>query len=186
MVYGGKKEEAAENIGLFSDMMRKVLEISGKQEISLQDEMDTLKIYLEMERLRMNDLSFSFSISPDVDLAGTKVPSMIIQPLVENAVKHGLYHKKSDKKLEIRVEKNGASDGVIIWVDDNGIGRKASEEINKRRNKPASFSGHAIHSRIGLLSNLYRKKIILNITDKTDEKGLPAGTLVKLEIPKID
>ena len=107
---------------------------------------------------------------------------MIVQPYVENAVKHGLLHKKGNKKLSIEFARlNGL---LCITVDDNGIGRQRSEELKRAKGeKHISFSTQANSKRIELLNKDRNKGIAVNFIDKRDTVGEAAGTTVVISIP---
>lgn len=184
LVYAGQKEEAAENIGLFSDMMRKVLDISSKQYISLNNEIEMLQLYLEVEKLRMPDLEYTVEVDKSIDLFKTQIPSMIIQPYVENSIKHGLYHKKGEKKLLVSIQKKENKE-LIISITDNGIGRSKAAEINKKRKKYESFSTNAIDSRIQLFNDLGEASIKIEVIDLYDN-NIPFGTKIKINILTVD
>ena len=110
---------------------------------------------------------------------------MLLQPFVENAVKHGLLHKKDNKKVIIRFEM--IADCLEITIDDNGIGRKKSAELNQIKNKNhQSFATAAIQNRIDLLNRNNPRKIAVTYEDKIGENAQPKGTLVKITIPKND
>ncbi len=180
LIYGGKKEEASEYIGLFSDMMRKVLEVSSKQYILLHHEIEMLKTYLEVEKLRMKDLEYLIELENNLDLLKIQIPSMIIQPFVENAIKHGLYHKLGSKILKIFIYQK-TEKTLFIEVIDNGIGRKNAEKINSKRQNHKSFSTQAIYSRIELFNELSDAQIHLKIIDLYDNEQ-PSGTKVLITI----
>jgi LytS/YehU family sensor histidine kinase len=106
----------------------------------------------------------------------------MLQPFVENAVKHGLMHKAGEKKVELVFEKE--AHGIRVVIDDNGIGRMHSMEINQRsHNKPFSFATEALNERMDLFNRLYPQKIFCRIVDKMDERQHPQGTRVELLIP---
>jgi LytS/YehU family sensor histidine kinase len=108
---------------------------------------------------------------------------MLIQPYVENAIKHGLLHKESDRKLFILFEE--ITNHLVITIDDNGIGRKRSEELNKiKNNKYQSFSTQANEKRLEILNHT-NDKIAVKIIDKNDTNGQSKGTKVILTIPII-
>lgn len=183
LVYGNRKTEAGALLGNFSDLMRKTLQASDKQLLPLKDEIENIRLYLELEKARYEE-GFSYELSYDdiEDLSSTYVPSLMLQPFVENAVKHGLLHKQGDKKVSIRFEKQ--PDGLQVTIDDNGIGRAQSMEINRRRhNKPFSFATVALNERMELFNRLYKEKIRCRIIDKFDSRQLPSGTRVELFIP---
>lgn len=163
-------------LGKFSELTRRVLEASGKEFISLQQETDMLSLYLDLEKLRFgNDFTYRLIIDAKIDMDEVHVPSMIIQPFVENALKHGLLHKEASKMLTVDF---GVQENVLICViDDNGIGRKASAEINARRKRHTSFAGEATAERLRLLNELHGMRIDLTVIDKEQ------GTRVSIKIP---
>lgn len=166
----------------FGTLMRKVLNASGSEMILLTEEADILTLYLNLEKLRFGEqFTFSLHISDDVDTEMTRIPSMVIQPFVENALKHGLLHKHGDKLLRIRFERNG--NNLVCTITDNGVGRKKAGEIKARaRISHQSFATEATRKRLELLNNARKHKILLHITD-LEENGQPSGTRVVLEIP---
>ncbi len=182
LIYSKKINEAGDYVSKFSDHLRQVLDQSSKQEISISDEIESLKLYLELEKLRFGE-DFSFSIEKRSDIEDlTMIPSMIIQPFVENAIKHGLMHINGLKKLEIIFEKNDQHQ-LLILIIDNGIGWKAANELNaKRKDKPTSFALSAIENRLGLLSNYYHEPITFKHEDIVKEQKV-AGTKITLVIP---
>jgi len=183
LVYGNRKTEAGALLGNFSDLMRKILQSSDKQLLSLEDEIENLRLYLELEKARFDE-GFTYKIEMDTieDPSAIYIPSLLLQPFAENAVKHGLLHKKGIKILEIKFKKT--KDAIIVTIDDNGIGRLRSIEINQRaKNKPAGFATIALNERMELFNRLYKRKITCEITDKMDEKQHPTGTSIRLIIP---
>lgn len=183
LVYGNRKTEAGELLGNFSDLMRKTLQASDKQLLSLKDEIDNLRLYLELEKARFDEgFYYEISLVNLTDISSIYIPSLMLQPFAENAVKHGLMHKQGPKQVLIRFEKE--PEGLKVVIDDNGIGRVHSMEINKRsKNKPFSFATVALNERMNLFNSLYKQKITCRIIDKVDEKQQPAGTRIELLIP---
>lgn len=166
-------------LGKFSELTRKVLEVSGVEFVSLQQEVDMLSLYLELEKLRFGDeLKYTLTVSDTIKADEQKLPGMIIQPFVENALKHGLLHKTGEKQLLISFSQNVTS--LVCVIDDNGIGRKASAEINARKKKHKSFATNATAERLHLLNEYYGLKIDWHITDKL------AGTSVEIILPYIN
>ncbi len=163
-------------LGKFSELTRAVLDASGEEFVSLQKEIDMLSLYLDLEKLRFgNEFTYTLKTENINDADEVQLPSMIIQPFVENALKHGLLHKQGEKKLHLDFKI--AHHKLICTVDDNGIGRKASGEINARKKKHKSFATQATAERLRLLNEYYKLNINLVITDKQD------GTKVIIEIP---
>lgn len=138
----------------FSQLMRKVLEASESDEISLADEINFLTLYLDLEKLRFGE-EFSYDIicDPSIHSSYRNLPSMLLQPFVENGIKHGLLHKKGAKKMTIEIVPIG-SNAMRYIIRDNGVGRKKAAEINQRRQtNHNSFATRATEQRIELLNN---------------------------------
>lgn len=165
-------------LGRFSQLMRKILDASGKEFITIKEECSILNLYLELEKLRFGE-EFNYEINVDstIDDEETMIPPLILQPYVENAMKHGLLHKKGEKELKIRFSK---SDHLICIIEDNGIGRKRSDEIKQRHHH--SFASDATEKRLELLKNYTRQDFSIEITDLYDN-GAAAGTLVTIHFP---
>jgi two-component sensor histidine kinase len=182
LIYSNKINEAATYISMFSDHLRQTLKLSEKENITVNEEIKSLTTYLELEKLRFGD-EFQYQIVKNPEVSDSlEIPGMIIQPFVENAMKHGLLNKKGEKRLIIRFVQN-QKEWIEIFIQDNGIGREQSRVINeKRKDKPASFATKAIDNRIDLLNKNLKEKISLEITD-ISEKGLVTGTLVHIKIP---
>lgn len=169
----------ASNIYLshFASLMRKTLEISSEQFISLEEEIEILELYLGLEKLRFGD-DFKYNIDSQAsENSNHRIPTMLIQPYVENAIKHGLLHKKGDKQLMISFAN---VDGQLVCeVRDNGVGRLKSKEINERKPfEHESFSSKANESRIDLINQTLSQKIKFEITDLF-EGDIPSGTVVR-------
>lgn len=158
----------------FSLLMRQILDFSEEETVLLSEETEMLKNYLELEKLRFgSDFTFSLNIAENIDISRTYIPSLIVQPYVENAVKHGLLHKKGFKKLDITF--HSVNEFLEIRIEDNGIGRKRSAEIKQRSGiLHKSFSGNAVQKRLALLNNNNKQKIeviISNINEKEEDTG---------------
>ncbi len=167
-------------ISKFSNLMRKVLNASDQPSISLQEEIDILSLYLDLEKLRFGDeFTFELKLDETIDPYEVNLPSMILQPFVENAIKHGLLHKKGEKKLRIHFS---AKESLVCEITDNGIGRKHAEEIKVRQNRNASFATGATEKRIELLNNVDQLKYKLEIIDLYED-GEASGTTVRIILP---
>ncbi|MDP1842828.1 MAG: histidine kinase, partial [Sediminibacterium sp.] len=183
LLYDNRKTEAGTLLGNFSDLMRKTLKASDSQLQTLHEEVENLHLYLELEKARF-DKDFSYDIQTNLkdDAASIYIPSLMLQPFVENAVKHGLMHKHGHKELFILFDQ--IEDGLKVVIEDNGIGRKQSAIINSRnKSKPTSFATKAIAERIQLFNRLYKQQISYNIIDKIDNANMPTGTLITMIIP---
>lgn len=182
LIYSNQKSKASDYLGKFSDLMRKILDTSDKNEVTIEKEFETIALYISLEKARFDDdFEYNIMFPENVDLSNYIIPSMIIQPFVENAIKHGLMHKPGIKKLEIKVEL--LEDVFCFTIDDNGIGRKASEIINQKIKKHISFAIKAIENRVELINKIADITIDIEVIDKKSIEGEPLGTRIKIYIP---
>lgn len=167
----------------FSTLMRKILDASEQNEIKLAEEKETLELYLELEKLRFgNDFSYTLYVEPEIDAEDIYIPSMIIQPFVENAIKHGLLHKKGKKRLSVIFRTEGY--GLLCEITDNGIGQMKAAEIKKRGPiQHKSFASSATKKRLELINTTRSEPITLSIIDLFNDSGEALGTQVKIHIP---
>jgi sensor histidine kinase YesM/ligand-binding sensor domain-containing protein len=182
-IYTNDKENAGQYLGKFSELTRMILDMSNRDSVSLNDEIKALHLYLELEALRFEDkLLYTFDIDDNISLETVHIPSMLIQPYVENAIKHGLLHQRGQWLLTITFIKQDAI--ILVVVDDNGVGRKRSAELNKNKMKQhQSFASKANQTRLEILNKGLIQNISLNILDKTDAYGNALGTKVTMAIP---
>ncbi|MFK7748013.1 MAG: histidine kinase [Kordia sp.] len=181
-----KKNLASDYLGKFADLIRTYLNHSNKGEISLRDEINCLKMYLELEELRFEDkLVYSVDIDESINTKTLMIPTMLIQPYVENALKHGLLHRKENRVLTIVLKKSDTKNTIICEVTDNGVGRAKALELNQRKNKTQKpFSAKVIEDRLVLLNYGREKHIGISIEDLYDNKiNASAGTKVIITIP---
>jgi signal transduction histidine kinase len=181
-IFGDDKRNAINYLGKFSKLTRLILEMSEKELVALGEEVQVSTLYLELEKSRFgDDFQFQIQVGPGLSLEMVALPSMIIQPFVENAVKHGLLHQTGSKELRVSFFAEG--DTLVIEIDDNGIGRKRSEELNRiRMERHRSFAVTASQKRIDLL-NTGHNRIGVVYTDKMDAQGRACGTTVKVSLP---
>jgi ligand-binding sensor domain-containing protein len=162
----------------FSTLMRQILAFSEEESVLLSEEIEMLNNYLELEKLRFgDDFMFEFNIDKELKINHINIPSLVLQPFVENAIKHGLLHKKGLKLLKIEFVKK--QNHLHIYIEDNGVGRRHSQQIKVRNNHlHKSFSSNAVQMRIDLLNTIGNQKIDIEIIDI--EKNDVTGTKVHL------
>lgn len=171
-------------LGKFADLMRMTLDISSRQEVSLEEEIKLLNLYLELEALRFEEkFTYAISIEHNVQQSSIYLPPMLIQPYIENAIKHGLLHIKNNRILQVKFAMK--SEGLLLaTIEDNGIGRKRSFEMKKfRQPMHKSFATGATQKRLELLNYKRPNEIVVKYTDMTDGNGFASGTRVELSIP---
>ncbi|MCF6171278.1 MAG: tetratricopeptide repeat protein [Bacteroidales bacterium] len=167
----------------FGQLLRNVLDNSRKSLIDLKNELDTLRLYIEMEKLKAKD-GFDYEILADkeLDMESILIPPLIIQPFVENAIKHGLSQKKEKGKLLVEVKK--VKQHLKITIKDDGIGRKKSAEMQQSTKKQQkSFGMELSGERLENLEKVRGEKAWMQIIDLSDSNGESKGTMVILTIP---
>ncbi len=182
-IYENDKKNATLYLSSFSDLVRKILTHSSSPEITLKEEIEILKLYIELEAMLIQD-DFIYSIIVDEDLAvsNIKIPALLIQPYIENAFKHGLRHKDGKKELHINFKVNFEKNCLIISISDNGIGRAASAQLNLQHNTHQSFATEATAKRIALLNSNKKDIVNVEIIDNISENNSPTGTTVIITI----
>jgi hypothetical protein len=182
-IMANDKESAHTYLQKFASMMRKVLENSNQSTTTLNEEIELLKLYLQLESLRF-DNGFDFEINVmDKDIGQFEIPTMLLHTFVENAVWHGLMNKESRGKIDLRFSKLNKK-LILCEIEDNGIGRKKAEEYkSKDRVKHKSKGTEITKKRIKLLNMKARQKITCEIIDLEENNSQRTGTLVRLEIP---
>jgi sugar lactone lactonase YvrE len=166
----------------FSKLMRNVLEHSRQEHVLLEQELEIVRAYLEIESLRFED-KFSWVIHLGKNVVPQKlvVPPMIIQPFIENALWHGLMTKKGEQKLLVNIYLE--SNQLCIEVEDNGIGRVASEKLNTNKKDKESLGMKITKERLDLMENIHNVKAETVIVDKIDHNNDSGGTKAIIKIP---
>jgi tetratricopeptide (TPR) repeat protein len=182
-VLKNERTQASEYLTKFSRLVRMILQNSQATLITLESELDSLKLYLELEALRFDyHFEYRVSIPEDLDITAPKVPPLIIQPYVENAIWHGLMHKEETGKLEIDISQE--NDFLCIRVMDNGIGRKQSAALaSKSVTRHKSMGMRITSQRINSIKHPLSGESPVSINDLVNPDGTPAGTEVIIKIP---
>jgi len=185
-IINNEKKNAVHYLNKFSKLVRKILEASSQKEISLAEELETVELYMNIENIRFsNEINFNIHIKDDLDTHNIKIPSLILQPFLENALWHGLSSKDGTKNidLEIRKGKNGFIEIIIL---DNGVGRDAAEKIkNAKVLKRKSVGIDITKERLANFSRDYENYFHVEIIDKYNEKNQSTGTQIIIYIPII-
>jgi LytS/YehU family sensor histidine kinase len=167
----------------FASLMRKILDNSSKTSVPLRDELDALTLYLDLECLRFKDkFSYEITVDEEIDPLLFRVPTMLIQPYVENSICHGLMPK--EEKGIVKIGMQLKEDHINCIIEDNGIGRKAAQEKQKLKDANHNSIGTKIvSSRLDLVNSLYGTTLQTVYTDLMNDKGEPEGTRVEIHIP---
>ena len=178
------KNKASKYLTKFSGLIRLFLENSEKEYISINEEINTCKLYLEVESKRLtNGLDYEFIVADDIDQFKAKVPSLFIQPFLENSVWHGIQPLTDKGKISVVILKKELS--LQIIVEDNGIGRKEASKQNQDQIKKQSMGIEIIRKRMKNMEKLYGEKLSIEYKDVL-EKGKVVGTQAIITIPFIN
>lgn len=175
---------ASEYLSKFARLIRNILDNSKEERTSLAAEIDTLRLYLDMEVMRFKDrMSYEIVVGQNVDTEFIDIPPLLIQPYVENAIWHGIMHKEGAGKVVIRIEHSASANEIAITVEDNGVGRLTAsafraggEETHK------SYGTQLANDRIALFNEKMRSSASVTIEDLYDESDTPRGTLITLKL----
>jgi ligand-binding sensor domain-containing protein len=168
----------------FSRLIRQTLDFSSKPEISLEEELDYLTNYLELERTRLEG-AFAWRVVKEegIDAAEYYIPPMILQPFVENSVRHGLRFRRDKNGLvTIMVKRTG--DHLVCIVEDNGVGRKAAMQYKSI--SPINYQSKGLSltaDRITMFNKEHEQKITMQIDDLEDDDHASLGTRVTISFP---
>ena len=170
----------------FARLMRLILDNSRQEWVSLASELDQLQLYIELEQLRFNN-GFDFSIETDSSLRkeDIAIPPMIIQPYIENAILHGIAHKKDKGHIQILLQ--AVNSHLECVVEDDGIGRERAAVLkSKRINAHNSVGLKVTEERLQLISERTGKPASVEVIDKFDDLKMAAGTKVVVRLPLVN
>jgi LytS/YehU family sensor histidine kinase len=182
MILGGDIKDASGYLTKFSRLIRKVLENSEKNMVSVADELTMLKAYIQLESLRFKGkISYKTEIDKNLNLDSTFIPSMVLQPLVENAIWHGLMHKEKGGTIKLSIAKD--QDILKCSIEDDGVGRDNNNALdNGSFMKEQSMGLKLTAERLKIMGKIGLKRFI-DIIDLKDENNEAIGTRVDLLIP---
>ena len=175
------KESSSKYLSKFALLMRTVLENSNKDLITIEAELEAIKLYIELEKLRFEKLVI-FNIDMDDNLLEYKLPPLIFQPFVENSIWHGFMHKEGDGLIQITIHAVGQN--LVCEIIDNGIGRQASAKFKKKEHK--SFGMSITQKRLELIRSLNQQEHKIVTEDLMNDKNVAEGTKVVINLPLID
>ncbi|MGV6861838.1 MAG: sensor histidine kinase [Putridiphycobacter sp.] len=179
LILNGDVNNSYNYITKFANLVRLTLENSDNEFIDFSEELKLIDLYLTLEKVRFDEDDFEFTVKHN-NIEGVQIPPMLIQPFIENALIHGLLHKKGKKELSITFE---LKNELICTIQDNGIGRQKAKEIKTRqKNSQKSFSGNALKKRFEILKEHFGGNLGFSYLDlgKSEE---PEGTVVIIKMP---
>jgi LytS/YehU family sensor histidine kinase len=174
-------DNASAYLTRFARLMRSILDNSRLEWVSLDNELKALQLYIEMESLRFDNVfAYHILVDSSIDAMSVSVPPMIIQPYVENAIWHGLLHRK-DVGSELLIKVSLLQDVLTICIEDNGIGRAAADAMKSKFGTHKQSHGMQITAeRLQIVNDVYGINAQATIEDRTDDAGKSAGTRVVL------
>lgn len=173
-------ETASRFLTKFSRLVRHILESTRIDFIELEEEINNIENYLALQKLRFeNKLEYKIKVDEEIDPAELAIPSMLVQPFVENAIVHGLKPKEGPGHLDIIFRKRNGS--LECLIDDDGVGRDKARELEGKEQKSGATS--ITRQRLDILNRKLKKKVTLEISDMKTEMGISLGTRVKITIP---
>ncbi|MFN8208695.1 MAG: histidine kinase [Bacteroidales bacterium] len=175
-----KREESIDYLSRLNKLIRKTLENSREDMVSLAEEIELLQLYLELEQKRLRNISWEIRVDPGLHPEELQVPSMLIQPYVENSVIHGISNMEGEGRVKVLFRMNGGT--VHCEIADNGIGRKKAGGLNRGTNHRSLGTGITA-ARLELLNSYYRKPVKVIYSEIRGEEDMPGGTRVLLDIP---
>jgi len=183
-MYGNKPAEANTYLTTFAGLMRNILENSKENVISLDKEITTITNYLKLQKLRLGDkLEYSIEVDEAIVPENYQIPPMLAQPFIENAIEHGIIHKKNGGNIKIKFYSSG--NYLFFEVTDDGVGREKAAELEKGREKVhVSMATTITKDRLEVINKKLKSKITLKIIDLKDKNNKPLGTKVVITIPE--
>ena len=177
-------EKASDYLTKFSRLIRPVLENSKSERVTLTNELETLRLYMDMEAMRFGQkVQYLIEMADAVDADAIQIPPLLLQPYVENAIWHGLMHKDEGGQVRVLVTRPRPNH-LRVAITDDGVGRaKAAEYKSKSATKSKSFGLQLTADRIALINQIYNTHTQVQVEDLTDPTGNPVGTRVVVEIP---
>lgn len=176
-------KKASKYLVKFSQLVRNILNNSSNPLITLQEELQTIDLYMLIEGMRFNEqFSYQINVSPSINTSTISIPSLLLQPYVENAIWHGLLHKEGDKQITITIEKLNEN-LVSIEINDNGVGRKMAAAIEINSSKGKSYGMQIGEDRLKLIKQSTGQMAKVEVIDCYDNDHNSTGTTIKIIIP---
>lgn len=184
LIVSGNKTEANEYLVKFARLIRKTLELSANSFITVEEETNYIKEYLALEQLRIpGQFEFSIHIDANINAQRTEIPGMMLQPIIENSIRHGIKHLEN-KKGQINISLKDQGRYILCSIIDNGVGRTKSDESKGNyftENK--SYGMEIVSRRLSAITYHNEKEGKLDVEDLFNKDGSPAGTKVTMQLP---
>ena len=174
---------AIDYVGQFAKLMRMILENSRVGKVAIEKEIELLELYMQVEARRFKmPFTYEINVGNNVDTFGMEIPAMLLQPFVENSIKHGLFHKEGKGHIKVSFSKDNGFLSCV--VEDNGVGRAKSAEFNAQQGRQHQSRGmQIIDERLQIINRGESKVHEVTIEDIKDENDNPVGTRVEIQLP---
>ena len=173
-------DEALRYLSKFAKLMRVVLDNSKRKEIPINDEIRAISLYLDLEKLRFKDkFEYTIQIGDELDPSYDEIPSMLIQPYLENAILHGINNKK--EKGQISVKLSLEDDNIVCTIEDDGVGRKKAAAMQKKSKAHKSQGMNITRDRLSIINRVNQSDLSVVVEDIFDAEN--TGTRVKIFVP---
>lgn len=167
----------------FSQLVRNILNNSSNPFVLLNEELHTIELYMIIEGMRFNNqFTYKITIDEKINTSLIKIPSMLLQPYIENAIWHGLLLKEGEKRIDIIINYISDTNYVII-IEDNGIGRKNARQIHRNSSHNKSFGMQLGEKRINLLNSGKSTFSKVEVSDLQNSQGMALGTRISITLP---
>ncbi len=185
MILANEEMVATRYLSRFSKLLRTILIHSDKEMVTLKEELEILNLYIDLESVRFKK-AFEYEIicDDDLDIDEIKIPTLLIQPFVENAIWHGLMHKEGNRHLYVSFSEE--DDNLHCIIEDNGIGRDKAREMKLSTGHGTNHTSKGIAVSVERLKSIYNadgQSGSMKITDLKDTQGRAAGTRVEIMLP---
>ena len=165
----------------FGKLIRRILEHSRQKTVTITNEVSLLENYLEMEKLRFKErFDYTLEVEAELEADELHLPPMLLQPLIENAILHGILPKKGNGSVSIKFF--SSDDDLICRIEDDGLGRERAAALRPERYHP-SRGLEITKERISIFAAAFGGRGDIQIHDQHDEQGIPSGTLVEIKLP---
>ncbi|MBD81399.1 MAG: hypothetical protein CL840_20950 [Crocinitomicaceae bacterium] len=180
-VSSNNTEEALRYLSKFAKLMRVVLDNSKRKEISINDEIKAIELYLDLEKLRFKGkFDYSIEVGEGIDPSYDEIPSMLIQPYLENSILHGINNKLDTGFIKVKIDL--VDDHIVVCIEDDGVGRKKAAKMQERRSKEHKSQGMNItRDRLSIINRVNQSN--LNVEVEDIGTGENTGTRVKIYVP---
>jgi LytS/YehU family sensor histidine kinase len=168
----------------FSKLMRQTLDNSAKSRISIKRELDALSLYMDLQRLRFeNKFKYSIHVDPAIDIHNFEIPTMLIQPYIENAINHGISKKADLGHISVNLSQDERSLNCV--VEDDGIGINRSLAAKKKNSDHTSSGMRLTKERLQIINAGKNNGVFVSVVDRSELDKKCSGTKVTINIPLV-